>query len=77
MDFRRGFAVISFWLALPFGIACGIFMAIKAGNPFVFILGFMVGLVFIMVVYVLIALILVPAIKFFGGNFKRKRERNP
>ena len=43
MDFRRGFAAISFWLALPFGIAGGIFMAMKAGNPFVFILGFMGG----------------------------------
>ena len=74
MDFRRGFAVISFWLALPFGIACGIFMAIKAGNPFVFILGFMVGLVFIMVVYVLIALILAPAIKIFWENFKTKHN---
>jgi ABC-type dipeptide/oligopeptide/nickel transport system permease component len=76
MDFRRGFAAISFWLALPFGIACGIFMAIKAGNPFVFILGFMVGLVFIMAVYVLIALILVPAVKIFWENLKGKRERN-
>jgi len=43
MAFRRGFAAISFWLALPFGIACGIFTAMKAGNPFVFILGFMGG----------------------------------
>ena len=77
MAFRRGFAAISFWLALPFGIACGIFMAIKAGNPFVFILGFMVGMVFIMAVYVLIALILVPAGKIFWENFKGKRERNP
>jgi len=74
MDFRKGFATISFWLALPFGIACGIFMAIKAGNPFVFILGLMVGLVFIMAVYVLLALILVPAIKiFFGKPQKGKR----
>jgi len=74
MDFRRGFAAISFWLALPFGIACGIFMTIKAGNPFVFILGFMVGLAFIMAVYVLIALILVPAGKFFWENLKRKQN---
>ena len=73
MAFRRGFAAISFWLALPFGIACGIFMAIKAGNPFVFILGFMVGLVFIMAIYVLIALIMVPAIKIFWENLKGKR----
>jgi ABC-type dipeptide/oligopeptide/nickel transport system permease component len=76
MDFRRGFSAISFWLALPFGIACGIFMAIKAGNLFVFILGFMAGLVFIMAVYVLIALILVPAVKFFWENLKRKKEQN-
>jgi len=76
MDFRRGFAAISFWLALPFGIACGIFMAIKAGNPFVFILGFMVGLVFIIAVYVLIALILAPAVNFFWENLKRKKEQN-
>ena len=49
-------------------------MAIKAGNPFVFILGLMVGLVFIMAVYVLLALILVPAIKiFFGKPQKGKR----
>ena len=74
MAFRRGFAAISFWLALPFGIACGIFMAIKAGNPFVFILGFMVGLVFIMAVYVLIALIMVPAIKIFWEKLKREKE---
>jgi hypothetical protein len=74
MDFRRGFAAISFWLALPFGIACGIFMAIKAGNPFVFILGFMVGLVFIMAVYVLIALIMAPAIKIFWEKLKRGKE---
>ena len=74
MDFRRNFAAISFWFALPFGIACGIVIAIKAGNPFVFILGFMAGLVFIMAVYVLIALILVPAIKFFWENLKRKKE---
>lgn len=74
MDFRRGFAAISFWFALPFGIACGIFMAIKAGNPCVFILGFMVGLVFIMAVYVLIAIIMVPAIKFFWENLKKKSK---
>jgi hypothetical protein len=74
MDFRRGFAAISFWLALPFGITCGIFMAMKAGNPFVFILGFMVGLVFIMAVYVLIALIMVPAIKIFWEKLKREKE---
>jgi len=49
-------------------------MAIKAGNPFVFILGLMVGLVFIMAVYVLLALILVPAIKFFLENLKREKE---
>jgi len=74
MAFRRGFAAISFWLALPFGIACGVFMAMKAGNPFVFILGFMVGLVFIMAVYVLIALIMAPAIKIFWEKLKREKE---
>ena len=74
MAFRRGFAAISFWLALPFGIACGVFMAMKAGNPFVFILGLMVGLVFIMAVYVLIALILEPAIKIFWEKLKRGKE---
>jgi len=74
MAFRRGFAAISFWLALPFGIACGIFMAIKAGNPFVFILGFMVGLVFVMAVYVLIAFVLAPAIKDFAAHLKRKKK---
>jgi hypothetical protein len=51
-------------------------MAIKAGNLFVFILGFMAGLVFIMAVYVLIALILVPAVKIFWENLKRKKEQN-
>jgi hypothetical protein len=51
-------------------------MAIKARNPFVFILGFMVGLVFIMAVYVLIALILAPAVKIFCEKFKRKKEQN-
>jgi len=74
MAFRRGFAAISFWLALPFGIACGVFMAMKAGNPFVFILGLMVGLVFIMAVYVLIALIMAPAIKIFWEKLKREKE---
>ena len=74
MAFRRGFAAISFWLALPFGIACGVFMAMKAGNPFVSILGFMVGLVFIMAVYVLIALIMAPAIKIFWEKLKREKE---
>ena len=51
-------------------------MAIKAGNPFVFILGFMVGLVFIMAVYVLLALILVPAVKIFWENLKGEKKRN-
>jgi hypothetical protein len=74
MAFRRGFAAISFWLALPFGIGCGIFMALKAGKPLVFILGFMVGLVFIMAMYVLIAFILVPSIKVFWESFKRKHN---
>ena len=76
MSYRGKFAAVSFWLALPVGIACGIFMAIKAGNPFVFILGFMVGLVFIMAVYVLIALIMAPAVKIFWENFKRKRKHS-
>jgi hypothetical protein len=74
MAFPRGFAAISFWLALPFGIAGGIFMAMKAGNLFVFILGFMGGLVFVMVVYVLIALMLVPAVKFFWENLTQKKR---
>jgi hypothetical protein len=49
-------------------------MALKAGNSDVFILGFMVGLVFIMAAYVLIAFILVPAIKDFWESFKRKHN---
>lgn len=76
MSYRGKFAAVSFWLALPFGIACGILMAIKAGNPFVFILGFMVGLVFVMAMYVLIVIIMVPTIKILWENFKRKKEQN-
>jgi hypothetical protein len=75
MAFQRSFATISFWLALPFGIVCGILLAFKAGNPLVFILGFMVGLVFIMAMYVLVALIVIPAIKIFLG--KRQKKPNP
>lgn len=71
MDFRRGFAAISFWLALPFGIAGGI----ESREPLCVYSGlYGGGLVFVMVVYVLIALMLVPAVKFFWENLTKKKR---
>jgi hypothetical protein len=60
-----------FLLAIVAGIVCGILAAFKAGNPIVFILGFFAGLVLVVALYVLIAVLIIPAVRSLRKGSKK------
>jgi len=61
-----------FLLAIVAGILCGILAAVKAGNPFVFILGFFAGLVLVVALHVLIAVLVIPAVRSIRKGSKKE-----
>jgi len=63
-----------FPLAIVAGILCGILAAFKAGNPFVFILGFFAGLVLFVALHVLIAVLIIPAVRSLRKGSKKESQ---
>ena len=60
-----------FPLAIVAGIVFGILAALKAGNPIVFLLGFFAGLVLVVALYVLIAVLIIPAVRSIWKGSKK------
>ena len=61
-----------FLLAIVAGILCIILAAVKAGNPFVFILGFFAALVLVVALHVFIAFLVIPAVRSIRKGSKKE-----
>ena len=61
-----------FFLSIVTGILCGTLAAIKAGNPVVFILGFFAGMVLVVALHVLIAVLIIPAVRSLRKGSKKE-----
>jgi len=53
------------------GVLCGLFAAFKSGNPFVFVLGFLFGIVLTVALSVFIVSLVLPAARSILRGFKK------